>query len=219
MKYHKNKIRLFGRTRGRGNKNVSFEEYLNILEKYRINEVKENIKYILDIGTGYGETSLFLSKNYKDQTIISCEKYIDGNLNLIKEIQQQNITNIKIHPGNVYEILDKLGNRKIFEKIWIFFPDPWPKKKHFKRRLITLNFLKILHQNLNEDGEICIATDSISYTRQIINNIYLAKEYFNWINQNEAHLNITDIFKVETKFYKKAINDGRQPILLVLKKI
>ena len=219
MNHPKYKIRLFGRTRGRNKKKVSNEEYLNIIDKYKVNELTDKIDYILDIGTGYGETSIFLSKNYKDKVILSCEKYIDGNLNLIKQIQNENIKNIRIHPGNVYEILDKLGNKNIFDKVWIFFPDPWPKKKHFKRRLINLNFLKKLHTNLKLNGEICIATDSFSYTKYMINNIYLAKKYFNWVNQDKVYLYITDYFNLQTKFYKKAINQGRQPILLVLKKI
>jgi len=131
MNHPNYKVRLFGRTRGRSNKKVSYNEYYKIIEKYRIRDLEENKKYILDIGTGYGETSIFLSKNNKDNIILSCEKYVDGNLNLIKKIQQENIINIKLHPGNVYEILDKLGSKEIFEKIWIFFPDPWPKKKTF----------------------------------------------------------------------------------------
>ncbi len=219
MNYSKHKSRLFGRTRGRSKKKISNKEYFSIIEKYKVKKLKENIKYILDIGTGYGETTIFLSKNYKDKTIISCEKYIDGNLNLINQIKTENLTNIKLHPGNVYEVLDTLGEKKFFDKIWIFFPDPWPKKKHFKRRLITFDFLKKLHNNLNTNGEICITTDSTSYTKYILNSIHQAKDIYNWINQNEPHLTIKDYFNIDTKFYKKAIIAGRQPILLILKKI
>jgi len=214
---HNNK--LFGRTRGRSSKKTSLAQYLKIIKKYKIQEFNENSNYILDIGTGYGETSIYLSKKNKDKNIISCEKYIDGNLNLIKKIELENITNIKIHPGNVYEILNKLGNKKCFDSIWIFFPDPWPKKKHFKRRLITFNFLKKLHNYLKSRGKIYIVTDSPSYTKQILNSIYQASVFYNWTNQNEAHFILKDYFDFETKFYKKAIISGRQPILLILKKI
>ncbi len=214
---HKNK--LFGRTRGRSNKKISLAQYLKIIQKYKIQEFKENSNYILDIGTGYGETSIYLSKKNKDKNIISCEKYIDGNLNLIKKIEIENITNIKIYPGNVYEILNKLGKKKCFDSIWIFFPDPWPKKKHYKRRLITFNFLKKLHNYLKSRGKIYIVTDSPSYNKQILNSIYQARKLYNWDNQNKVHLSYKDYFDFETKYYKKAIINGRQPILSILKKI
>ena len=79
--------------------------------------------------------------------------------------------------------------------------------------------MKKLHNNLNTNGEICITTDSTSYTKYILNSIHQAKDIYNWINQNEPHLTIKDYFNIDTKFYKKAIIAGRQPILLILKKI
>ena len=211
--------KLFGRTRGRSSKKISLKEYFKIIQEYKIKKFKENSNYILDIGSGYGETSIYLSKKNKDKNIISCEKYIDGNLNLIKKIKLENITNIKIHPGNVYEILNKLGDKRYFDSIWLFFPDPWPKKKHHKRRLITLNFLKKLHNYLKPKGKIYIVTDLPSYTKQILNSIYQANNFYNWVNQNQAYLGYKDHFEFETKFYNKAIIEGRQPILLILKKI
>ena len=218
-KSHGYKHKLFGRVRGRSNKEISLAQYFKIIQKYKFTEFKENSNYVLDIGTGYGESSIYLSKKNKDKNIISCEKYVDGNLNLIKKIKQENIININIHPGNVHEILDKLGDKKCFDLICLFFPDPWPKKKHYKRRLITFNFLKKIHKNLNSNGKIYIATDSQSYTKQILNSIYQASSLYNWANQNEAHFSFKDYFDFETKFYKKAIIKGRQPILLILKKI
>ena len=215
----KYQYRLYGRTRGRSNKKINIEDYKTKLNKFKIIKLDKKKDYILDIGTGYGETSIYLSKKYPERTVIACEKYIDGNIKLLKKIDRYNLKNIKIFDGNVNKILEELNIEQYFNAVWIFFPDPWPKKKHFKRRLLTSAFLKKLHTFLKSKGRICIATDSVSYTRSILNIIFENKNLFEWLNQTQAYLSVKDVYDIETKFYKKAINSGRNPILFILQKI
>ena len=210
--------RLFGRTRGRSKKKIDLKKYLQTVDKYKFQNCNEKINYILDIGTGYGETSIFLANQFLDKVIISCEKYIDGNIILLKNIEKNEIKNILLHNGNVYDVLD-FAHRECFELVWIFFPDPWPKNRHAKRRLITSDFLIKLHKTLKENSEIHIATDSTIYVRFILNSIYNCKDYFVWMNQSEMNLHIKDYFDIETKYYKKAINSQRKPSLFILRKI
>ncbi len=211
--------RLFGRKKGRSKKKINLDIYNELIENYKFTNLESNKRYILDIGTGYGETSIYLAKHYKKINIISCEKYINGNLSLLSKIKNNKIKNILIYPGNVNDILDTNKKNKYFDKVWIFFPDPWPKKKHFKRRLISDDFLKKLHMFIKRDGEIYIATDSTSYSRSIISTIYKNKNIFHWHNQKEPHLSIKDYFNLETKYYKKAIISERKPSLFILRKI
>ena len=84
-------MKLLLRTRSRGKKNITKEKYLLKTEKYKIKRLYKNINYILDIGSGYGESTIFLSNNNKKNTIISCENYINGNLNLINKIENSYI--------------------------------------------------------------------------------------------------------------------------------
>ena len=215
----KYQYRLYGRTRGRSNKKINLEDYKKKLNKFKIVKLDKKKDYILDIGTGYGETSIYLSKKYPERTVIACEKYIDGNIKLLKKIDRYNLKNIKIFDGNVNKILEELNIEQYFNAVWVFFPDPWPKKKHFKRRLLTSAFLKKLHTFLKSKGRICIATDSVSYTRSILNIIFENKNLFEWLNQTQAYLSVKDVYDIETKFYKKAINSGRNPVLFILEKI
>ena len=175
--------RLFGRTRGRSKKKIDLKKYHQIVDKYKFQNCDKKINYILDIGTGYGETSIFL-----------------------------------LHNGNVYDVLE-CAHRECFDLVWIFFPDPWPKNRHAKRRLITTDFLIKLHTNLKKNSEIHIATDSTIYVRFILNSIYNCKDYFVWLNQSEMNLHIKDYFDIETKYYKKAINSQRKPSLFILRKL
>tara|TARA_A100001011_G_scaffold38265_1_gene36170 strand:- start:5770 stop:6450 length:681 start_codon:yes stop_codon:yes gene_type:complete len=211
--------RVFGRTRGRQNRNISQEEYLNLILPYKVDKIVDKKKYILDIGSGYGETSIYLALKYKKYKIISCDKYINGNLNLIKNIKHNNLNNINIHNGNVYDILDKNKNMEYLSSVSIFFPDPWPKKKHFKRRLISNSFFKKIHPNIYKNGKIFIVTDSASYIKQIIKSIYDSRHIFKFINQSQLYLSVKDYFDIETKFYKKAIISGRKPVIFILQKL
>lgn len=213
------KYRVYGRTRSRGKKNITKEKYLLKTEKYKIKRLYKNINYILDIGSGYGESTIFLSNNNKKNTIISCENYINGNLNLINKIENYGISNIRIFPGNVNQFLDDLNKQIKFKKIYILFPDPWPKKKHIKRRLITNDFLKKLNIFLKQNGEIVIATDSFSYSKQIFKSVFNVKNLFNWKNQRNMYLGLNDYYNLETKYYNKAIISGRKPSIFILTKI
>ena len=210
--------RLFGRTRGRSKKNINLKNYYETVDKYKFINFNEKSDYILDVGTGYGETSIFLAKQFPDKVIISCEKYIDGNIILLKNIENNKIKNILLHNGNVYDVLESI-NKKYFKFIWIFFPDPWPKNRHAKRRLVTSDFLLKLHKKMKESSELYIATDSVIYVRFILNSIYKCKDYFNWVNQSKINLYIKDYFDIETKYYKKAINFQRKPSLFILRKL
>ena len=210
--------RLFGRTRGRSKKKINLKNYYETVEKFKFQNFNEKFDYILDIGTGYGETSVFLANKFIDKIVISCEKYIDGNINLLKNIEKNKIHNIRLYNGNVYDVLENT-NKKYFKLVWIFFPDPWPKNRHAKRRLITSDFLVKLHKNLKENSEIHIATDSRIYVRFILNSIFNCKDYYLWLNQSKMNLNIKDYFNIETKYYKKAINSQRKPSLFILRKL
>ena len=209
---------LFGRTKGRSKKKIDLNKYHQTVAKFKFQKFDKKLEYILDIGTGYGETSIFLANKFLDKVVISCEKYIDGNIILLKNIEKNKIKNILLHNGNVYDVLESI-HRKCFDLVWIFFPDPWPKNRHAKRRLITSDFLIKLYNILKDNSEIHIATDSKIYVRFILNSIYNCRDHFVWLNQSEMNLHIKDYFDIETKYYKKAIISQRKPSLFILRKL
>ena len=210
--------RLFGRTRGRSKKKINLKNYYETVDKYKFQYFNEETEYILDVGTGYGETSIFLAKQFPDKVIISCEKYIDGNIILLKNIENNKIKNILLHNGNVYDVLESI-HRECFDLVWIFFPDPWPKNRNMKIKKKDQIIKGKLNKFLKENSEIHIATDSTIYVRFILNSIYSCRDYFVWMNQSEMNLHIKDYFDIETKYYKKAINSQRKPSLFILRKL
>ena len=210
---------IYGRTKGRKKKRYNLDQtFVNRIITKDINiKIKDN--NILDIGSGSGENSIYQSMKFPKSKIIACETFLDGNINLCHEIFKKNIDNILIYNGNVLELFDTIIKKNIFDSIWILFPDPWPKKRHFKRRLINNNFMKKLISMIKRDGKIHITTDSQSYLRQILFSIYKFRNYFLWENQTIDSWKL-DLNKFpQTKFYKKAIKSNIKPLYIRLKKL
>ncbi len=134
MKKISDKYIIYGRKKGRkkiksANKNF-FVNYEISLER----DIKKNKKNIIDIGSGKGENTLFLAKKNPDALIIAIEIFQDGNINLCNQISNLKLHNVKLFPSNVLKLFDHLNKNDYFNEIWILFPDPWPKKKQYKKR-------------------------------------------------------------------------------------
>ena len=219
MKKISDKYTIYGRKKGRKkihsvNKDF-FVNYKIILET----DIKKNKKNIIDIGSGKGENTLFLAKKNPDALIIAIEIFLDGNINLCKQLSKLKLYNVKIFSSNVLKLFDHLNKDDYFNEIWILFPDPWPKKKHYKRRLINDNFFTKVYPYLKKDGKIFIATDSSSYLKSIMNSIYKTKSLFNWLNDNPQNWIYEMLDLPCTKFFKKAQNSYRTSFFIELVKI
>ena len=135
------KYKLFGRFKGRKKSYLlSSNDFKKCLINKDTNIYPKNYN-ILDIGSGSGENAVYLSFIHPHAKIITCELFEDGNINLSNEIIKKSIDNIKLFQGNVLEFLDFIKKSQIFNEIWILFPDPWPKARHHKRRLL----LSLIH--------------------------------------------------------------------------
>ena len=213
------KYKLFGRFRGR--KKIP-QLSSHDLKKYQFNAEKDINKSnynVLDIGSGSGENALFLSNINPQSKIITCELFEDGNINLVNKIIKNNIMNISLFQGNVLEFFDREEPLLIFDEIWILFPDPWPKIRHHKRRLINNIFLEKISKYIKHSGRLMIATDSQSYIHSIINNIFLVRNTYLWNNQKVSEWNYDNLELPRTKFYKKATKSNRNSMFLELVKI
>lgn len=207
--------RLYGRSKGRKKNN----KINDIVIKYKIKKIDPLKNNIIDIGAGYGESSLELAKHNIDKNIIVCEKYIDGINNIGKNIQSKSLNNISIFHGNANQLLDEYCASRSISAIWILFPDPWPKKKHFKRRLINTDFLYKIKNILKVGGHIHIASDSKSYISAILQNVYEVRNDFLWINQLKDEWDYNNLTLPKTKYYKKALENGLNPFYLKLIKL
>ncbi len=206
--------RIYGRTKGR--KKIKNNDSFLKIKLINIDDKKYNI---LDIGSGFGESTIKIAKKDKKKIVICCEKYIDGLNNLFKKVEKNLLNNIYIYQGNVHQMLDEYCSKKSISEVWILFPDPWPKKKHFKRRLVDKFFFNKIKTYLKDGAVINIASDSKSYISQILSTIHQVKEDFIWLNQSKSEWEYDLETLPETKYYKKALKNGLNPFYVKLRKL
>ena len=207
---NKTTYRLYGRTKGRKKK------YNNSFLKLKLKTIDKKKDYIIDIGVGFGESTIKLAKENKDKIVICCEKYIDGLNSLYNKAQNESLDNIQIYPGNAHQLLDEYCEENSIFELWILFPDPWPKKRHFKRRLINIDFFNKLKNFLKKDAKIHIASDSKSYIAEILMIINQIKKEYKWVNQNKREWDYLNLTLPKTKYFQKALKKGLNPIYLKL---
>ena len=166
-------------------------------------------KIILEIGFGNGENASFLASKNPNALIVGSEVYLSGIGSLLNNIAKNSLKNIKIFDQDVRELLFKLPNR-IFDEIYIICPDPWPKARHHKRRLIKNDFLKILAKVLKKNGTAYISTDWENYAESIEEELEKTKDQFSFTQISNEGMPIT-------RFQQRAIKEGRSIYTFLLK--
>ena len=176
-----------------GEKNLNFKELFN-----------NNNKCILDIGFGDGKLLVSTAKKFPEINFIGIEVYDSGIGNILKQISEEKLENIKVSNTDAIIFLESYVESNCLHGITLFFPDPWPKKKHFKRRIINEYFLELISEKIIKNGFVTIATDWCDYSDNII-------EIFDK-NSNFEKINGIYLFKNRclTKFEKRGISLGHR---------
>ena len=135
-----------------------------------IQEVEDFSKHFdkcyLEIGFGNAENIIFQAINNPNSLFIGSEVYMSGIGTLVSSIKENNINNIKIFSDDIRLLLDQ-SPKKVFDSVIIICPDPWPKEKHHKRRLINKSFLEMVHDFMKDDSNVYISTDWENYAESI----------------------------------------------------
>lgn len=208
------KYRLYGRSKGRKKNSLNKNNYFKIKEK--LNPLEYNI---IDIGPGYGESTIKIAKENKNKIVVACEKYIDGINKISEEVKKNSLKNVFIFEGNVLQFFDEYCLENSISELWILFPDPWPKKRHFKRRLVDDCFFKNIKRLLKKEAIIHIVTDSKLYLSNILLDVHNVKNDFYWENQERYQWQYSNLSLPKTKYFKKAIKSGLNPFYIKMVKL
>lgn len=129
---------------------------------------------IIEIGFGMGEATAAIARTLADRNFIGIEVHTPGVGALLKLIGEDKLDNLRIIQYDAVEVLTNMVPDESLAGAHIFFPDPWPKKRHHKRRLIQPAFVKVLARKLNAGGYVHLATDWEDYANHMLE--VLAKE-------------------------------------------
>ncbi len=123
---------------------------------------------ILEIGFGMGETTAHIARSHPENDYLGIEVHTPGVGSLLKEIQQGGLANLRIIQHDAVEVVRHMLRPGSLDGAHIFFPDPWHKKRHHKRRLIQPPFVALLCDRLKPGGYLHVATDWQDYAEQVL---------------------------------------------------
>jgi tRNA (guanine-N7-)-methyltransferase len=123
---------------------------------------------ILEIGFGMGETTAQVAARHPDNDYLGIEVHTPGVGSLLKRIAAEGLTNVRVIQHDAVEVLENMIAPGSLDAVHIFFPDPWPKKRHHKRRLIQPPFIALLTSRLKVGAYLHVATDWEDYAQQIL---------------------------------------------------
>tara|TARA_B100001758_G_C18273960_1_gene537888 strand:- start:335 stop:988 length:654 start_codon:yes stop_codon:yes gene_type:complete len=195
----------FVKRRGRITKKQ--EHSLQKLDKYSIKTLSEIISLsedynycVLEIGFGNSEYLQREALENPSTLFIGSEVYLSGIGTLIGAIEENKMNNVRIFPEDARILLDQ-GDENIFDEVVILCPDPWPKDRHHKRRLLQSEFIEMLLKILKWNGRLYISTDWEHYANEI--KINLNHPFLKQRNSSRES-------RVSTKFENRGIKEGRK---------
>jgi len=122
---------------------------------------------VLEIGSGMGETTLEIAKAHPEADFVAVEVHGPGVGSLLNRIDKEKLTNLRVVRHDAVEVLERMVGDGSLAAIHLFFPDPWPKKRHHKRRLVQASFVALLERKLRPGGIVHAATDWPDYATWI----------------------------------------------------
>jgi tRNA (guanine-N7-)-methyltransferase len=138
-----------------------------------------NAPVTLEIGFGDGRSLLKLAAENPDRNFIGIEVYKAGIVKLLVGIHQRGLTNIRVFCADAIEVLKNCVPEHSLEQVLLFFPDPWPKARHHKRRIVQNEFIQLIASKLQGNGIFHMATDWEEYAQHMLSEMENAK---GWVN-------------------------------------
>jgi tRNA (guanine-N7-)-methyltransferase len=158
----------------------------------------------LEIGFGGGEHLVHMAALNPGVALIGAEPFVNGIAMLLGKVREAKVTNLRLHPGDVRDLFEVLPEASV-SKVFLNYPDPWPKARHHRRRFVTPGYLAALAHITIPGSEFRVSTDIPDYVRQTLEEVPQAG--FELIDQGGTPW--SDWFS--TRYEQKALREGRTP--------
>lgn len=123
---------------------------------------------ILEIGFGMGETTADIAARHPENDYLGIEVHTPGVGSLLKRVAERELANVRVIQHDAVEVLEHMIAPQSLDGVHVFFPDPWPKKRHHKRRLLQPTFVRLLASRMKPGAYLHVATDWEDYALQIL---------------------------------------------------
>ncbi|MEM9247808.1 MAG: tRNA (guanine(46)-N(7))-methyltransferase TrmB [Pseudomonadota bacterium] len=169
----------------------------------------------LEIGFGGGEHMVHQATLNSGVGVIGCEPFINGVAMLLGKIRAAAASNIRVHPGDVRDLFDVLPSASI-ARVFLLYPDPWPKARHHRRRAVTPEYLEPLARVMAPGAELRVATDIADYVRQTLEEV--PRHGFTWQAVRAEDWRRPWPDWTRTRYEAKALREGRTPHYLTFRR-
>lgn len=166
----------------------------------------------LEVGFGGGEHLVWQARHHPEVGLVGCEPFINGVARLLSLIEAEGIDNIRIVVDDARLLLDALPELCL-ERIFVLFPDPWPKTRHHKRRIVNPRTAAQFAGLLQPGGELRLATDDLGYARAMLLALW-SQEQLEWLAERPRDWRERTADWPPTRYEQKALEAGRTCVYL-----
>jgi tRNA (guanine-N7-)-methyltransferase len=170
----------------------------------------------LEIGFGGGEHLAFQAEHHPEAGLIGCEVFENGIARLLAKIDRRHLDNIRIFADDARLLIAALAPASV-ERVFVLFPDPWPKQRHRKRRILSRETLDGLAKIMTDDGELRLATDAPEYLCWMLEQV-TRHPAFEWLARRPRDWRERPADWPPTRYEEKARAAGRFPAFLLVRR-
>ena len=163
-----------------------------------------------EIGFGSGEHLASRADMLPDHGFIGCEPFLNGVATALGHVRDQRLANIRLHMGDALEVLARVPDGAL-SFVYLLHPDPWPKARHAKRRMINPGPLGLIAAKLRPGGEFRLATDHAVYLDWSLMVMQRHEASFEWLGEKPSDFLDPPSGWIETRYGAKSRREGRQP--------
>lgn len=173
--------------------------------------------YRLEIGFGGGEHLAAQARAHPDRGFLGVEPFLDGVGKLVAQAEEHGLANVRVLPDDARLLLRVLPNGCL-ERIDVLFPDPWPKLRHHKRRIVNRETVAEMARVLAQGGELRLATDIVDYARWML-DATLAEPRLAWTAERADDWQVAPADHVPTRYQAKAAREGRASVFFRYRRV
>lgn len=220
---------FFGRRKGHKLRKQQAELYEDLLPKLSIDITQPSLRDLaslfpfapeklqLEIGFGGGEHLLHEARAHPKTGFIGCEPFINGMAKMLAVIEKEKIPNIRLHASDALYLLEWLPDAS-FDRVDILYADPWPKKRHWKRRFVSDENVARFARVLKPGGILRFASDIDTYVEWALVRVLRNKDFL-WLAEKADDWRLPWPNWPSTRYEQKAIREGRKPNYLEFRRL